>query len=102
MTTTEDLRASAQARRAEAADLRALAARLDRSHVHEITRLSGDTTWVGPTADALHGQVTRSRIELQQASDDLRRTALRLEIEAQDFDRAAVRAQALIPVAGLP
>lgn len=102
MTTTEELRASARARRAEAVDLRALAFRMDRSHVHELTRLSGDATWVGPTATALQAQVGRSRIELERASDDLRRTALRLEVEALDLDRAAMRAQMLVPLAGLP
>ena len=92
MTTPEDLRAQARRARVEADELRRLAALLDRSHVHELTRLAGDRTWIGPTADALAGAVTHAREQLARAAADLRRAAVAVDQEASDLERAAAQA----------
>ena len=92
MTTPEDLRAQARRARAEADDLRRLAALLDRSHVHELTRLSGDRTWIGPTADALAAAVAHAREQLARAAADARRAATVTDQEASDLERAAAQA----------
>jgi hypothetical protein len=89
MTTPEDLRAQARRARAEADELRRLAALLDRSHMHELTRLSGEQTWLGPTAAELATLVARGREQLERAAADLRRQALLSDHEASDLDRAA-------------
>jgi hypothetical protein len=99
MTTPEELRGSARLARVDAAELRTQAARLDRSHLHEIGRLAGDSTWLGPTAAALQRAIERSRCQLQAATDALRRDAMNLDAEASDLDRAAAQAQTLSLVA---
>ena len=92
MTTPEDLRAQARRARVDADELRRLAALLDRSHVYELTRLSGDRTWIGPTAEALAGAVAHAREQLERAAGDLRRGAVVADQEASDLDRAAAQA----------
>jgi len=92
MTTPEDLRAQARRARVDADELRRLAALLDRSHVHELTHLAGDRTWIGPTADALAGAVTHAREQLARAAADLRRGAVVADQEASDLERAAAQA----------
>jgi hypothetical protein len=92
MTTPEDLRAQARRARVDADELRRLAALLDRSHVHELTRLAGDRTWIGPTADALAGAVARARQQLERAAADVRRGAVAADQEASDLERAAAQA----------
>src|SRR6476619_3526199 len=92
MTTPEELRAQARRARAGADELRRLAALLDRSHVHELTRLAGDRTWIGPTADALAGVVAHARQQLEGAAADVRRGAVAADEEASDRERAAARA----------
>src|SRR6476469_1633298 len=100
MTTPEDLRAQARRARVEADELRRLATLLDRYHVHELTRLAGDRTWIGPTADALAAVVAQARGQLERAGADLRRAAVAADQEASDLERAA--AQASVPLtAGL-
>ena len=99
MTTPEDLRAQARRARVDADELRRLAALLDRSHVHELTRLAGDRTWIGPTADALAGAVAHAREQLARAAADLRRGATVADQEAGDLERAA--AQATVATAGV-
>jgi len=100
MTTPEDLRAQARRARVDADELRRLAALLDRSHVHELTRLAGDRTWFGPTADALAAAVAQVRGQLERAAADVRRGAVAADQEASDLERAA--AQATVPLlAGL-
>lgn len=98
MTTPEELHAAARRARADATELRTLAAGLTRSHVHQLTHLCGDTTWLGPTAAAFQADVTRSRHALDAAVDDLRRLAVLRDAEAVDLDRAAARAQAAAPM----
>jgi hypothetical protein len=100
MTTPEDLRAQARRARVEADELCRLAALLDRSHVHELTRLSGDRTWIGPTADALAGAVLHAREQLERAAADLRRGAVVADQDASDLERAA--AHATVAVAAGP
>jgi hypothetical protein len=102
MTTPEELRGSARRARVDAAELRTQAALLDRSHLHELSRLAGDSTWLGPTAAALQGAIERSRHQLQAATDVLRRDAMYLDAEASDLDRAAAQAHALSLVAVPP
>lgn len=92
MTTPEDLRVQARRARVDADELRRLAALLDRSHVHELTRLAGDRTWIGPTADALVGAVAHAREQLARAAADLRRGAMVADHEASDLERAATQA----------
>jgi len=92
MTTPDDLRAAARRARAEATELRTLAAGLDHSHVHELTRLGGDSTWVGPSASLFQAAVDRGRQEIGWAAADLRRAGTLLDQEASDLDRAAARA----------
>jgi hypothetical protein len=93
MTTVDELRAAARRARGDADALRAGAAGLDRSAVHELPRLAGDRTWVGPTAARVDQAVRRAGQELAAVSDDLRRHAARLDHEASDLERAAARAQ---------
>jgi uncharacterized protein YukE len=93
MTTPEELRDAARRGRADAADLRSLATGLARSHLHELTRLSGDGTWLGPTAAAFQAELTRGRHQVEAAIDDLRRVAALRDAEATDLDRAAMRTQ---------
>jgi hypothetical protein len=95
MSPPEALRAAARRARREAGDLRALASRLDHSHLHELTRLAGERTWVGPTASELQAAVSAGRHDLEGAADDLRRQAAVLDQEAEDCDRAAMRAELL-------
>jgi len=92
MTTPEDLRTQARRARVDADELRRLAALLDRSHVHELTRLAGDRTWIGPTADVLAGAVVHAREQLHGAAADLRRGAVVADQEASDLERAATQA----------
>ena len=100
MTTPEDLRAQARRARVDADELRRLASSLDRSHVHELTRLAGDRTWIGPTADALAAAVAHARGQLERAAADARHGAVAADQEASDLERAA--AQATVPLmAGL-
>ena len=99
MTTPEDLRAQARRARVEADELRRLAALLDRSHAHELTRLAGDRTWIGPTADALAGAIAHARQQLERAAADLRRGAVAADQEASDLERAASQAT-VAPTAG--
>ena len=94
MEAPEDLRRAAGRAREEATQLRRLAGRLDASHVHELARLSGDDTWVGPTATAFRDAVGHGRLELDAAATDLRRHAGLLELDAQELDGAARRAEA--------
>jgi hypothetical protein len=97
VTTVDELRAAARRARGDAEALRAGAAALDRSAVHELIGLAGDRTWVGPTAARLEQAVRRAGHELAGAADDLRRHASRLDHEAGDLERAAARMQ-LTPV----
>jgi hypothetical protein len=92
MTTPEDLRTQARRARVDADELRRLAALLDRSHVHELTRLAGDRTWIGPTADVLAGAVVHAREQLHGAAADLRCGAVVADQEASDLERAAAQA----------
>jgi hypothetical protein len=96
MTTPEELRAQARRAHVDADELRRLAALLDRSHVHELTRLAGDRTWIGPTADALAGALAHARQQLERAAADVRRGAVAAEQEASDLERAAAQAAALL------
>ena len=98
MTTADELRAAARRARQDADALRALAAGLDRSVIHDLTALAGDRTWVGPTAARLAQAVRTARHELDEAATALRRDASLLDHEAADLDRVAARAQlALVP-----
>ena len=92
MTTPDDLRAQARRARVDADELRRLAALLDRSHVHELTRLAGDRTWIGPTAGALADAVAYARGQLARAAADVRRGAVVADQEASDLERAATQA----------
>jgi hypothetical protein len=89
----EDLRAAARRARHEAAELRRLAARLDGSHAYQLGLLGGDRTWVGPTATAFQEEVRRCRLELDAAAGDLRHHAGVVELDAEELDRAAARAE---------
>ncbi len=100
MTTPEDLRAQARRARVDADELRRLASLLDHSHVHELTRLAGDRTWIGPTADALAAAVAHARGQLERAAADVRRGAVAADQEASDLERAA--AQATVPLMAGP
>jgi hypothetical protein len=93
MTTVDDLRAAARRARGDADALRAGAAALDRSAVHDLTRLAGDRTWVGPTAARVEQAVRTASHELAAAADDLRHQASRLDDEARELEHAAARAQ---------
>ena len=97
MTTADELRATARRARHDADALRALAAGLDRSIIHDLTALAGDRTWVGPTAARVEQAVRTARHELDGAAADLRREASLLDHEATDLERAAARTQ-LVPV----
>jgi hypothetical protein len=97
MTSVDELRAAARRARGDADALRAGAAGLDGSAVHELPRLAGDRTWVGPTAARFERAVRTAGQVLLAAADDLRRQAVRLDHEACDLERAAARAQ-LAPV----
>ncbi len=77
MTTADELRAAARRARQDADALRALAAGLDRSVIHDLTTLAGDRTWVGPTAARLEQAVRTARHELDEAAAALRRDASR-------------------------
>jgi hypothetical protein len=87
--TPEELRRAARHARSEALDLRRLASRLEASHVHQLAALSGDRTWLGPTATAFQDALRWSEVELRVAAADARRAAGRREQEACDLDRAA-------------
>jgi hypothetical protein len=89
----EELRAAARRARDEAQELRRLAARLDDSHAHQLGPLVGDRTWVGPTASAFQDELRRCRLELDAAAADLRHRGRGLEVDAQELDRAAARAE---------
>ena len=89
MTTVEELRSEARQARDDADALRALAAGLDRSAIHDLTHLAGDRTWVGPTASRLEQAVRSARHHLHESAGDLRRVAAVLDQEATDLDRAA-------------
>jgi len=95
--TVDELRAAARRARHDADALRAGAAGLDRSAVHDLPRLAGDRTWVGPAAARVDQAVRTAGHELAAVADDLRRQASRLDQEASDLERAAIRAQ-LAPV----
>ena len=98
VTTADELRGAARRARGDADALRAIAAGLDRSAIHDLTRLAGHDTWVGPTAARLEEAVRTARQELSAAADDLRREASLLDQEASDLERAAASAQlALVP-----
>jgi hypothetical protein len=88
---------AARRARGDADTLRAGAAGLDRSAVHDLPRLAGDRTWVGPTAAHVEHVVRTAGHEVAAVADDLRRQASRLDQEASDLERAAARAQ-LAPV----
>jgi hypothetical protein len=92
MASVDELRAAARRARGDADALRAAAARLDRSAVHDLPHLTGDRTWVGPTAARLEHAVRTAGHELAAAADDLRRQATRLDHEASDLEHAAARA----------
>jgi uncharacterized protein YukE len=100
MTTPEQLREAARRARADATELRFFATGLARSHIHELSRLSGDGIWLGPTAAAFQAEVTRSRHDVEAAIDDLHRMAVLRDAEAADLDRAATHAEALAPMVG--
>jgi hypothetical protein len=91
--TPEELRRAARRARDEALELRRLASGLDDSHVHHLAALSGDQTWLGPTATSFQGALRRSEAELRAAASDARRGACLREQEACDLDRAAARAE---------
>jgi hypothetical protein len=93
VTAVDELRGAARRARGDADALRAIAAGLDRSAVHDLTRLAGHRTWVGPTAARLEATVPTARQELSAAADDLRREASLLDHEAGDLERAAASAQ---------
>jgi hypothetical protein len=81
-------------RRASA--LRAVAAAVDRSLVHELLARSGPTTWVGPTATWFDEVVRVASGAADRARDDLHATARRLEQRADELraERAASYASA--------
>jgi hypothetical protein len=95
--TVDELRAAARRARHDADALRAGAAGLDRSAVHDLPRLAGDRTWVGPAAARAEQAVRTAGHELAAVAADLRRQASRLDQEASDLERATARAQ-LVPV----
>ena len=96
MTTPAQLRDAARRARRDADDLRRQAAALDASHLHALPALVGDRTWVGPMASELQDEVRRSLAEITDTAAGLRAQAMRLDQDASDLDRAAVRAELLI------
>jgi hypothetical protein len=68
-----------------AAALRAVAADLDRSIVHELRSLSGPDTWIGPTATWFEDVALGAARATDAARDDLRSAARRLELRAEDL-----------------
>jgi uncharacterized protein YukE len=75
-----------EALRARAGALRALAARLDASVIHDLLAAAGDDTWRGPTADAFGDSVRRAQRGCDDAGEELRAAARALELAA---DQAA-------------
>lgn len=59
--------------------LRSLARRLEQLELASLVRSSTPDTWTGPTADAATAMLLRHRHALQQAVDQLRATARRLD-----------------------
>jgi hypothetical protein len=88
VTTVDELRSQARQARQDADALRALAAGLDQSVIHDLAHLAGDRTWVGPAASRLEQAVRAARYQLHEAAGDLRRVAAVLDQEATDLDRA--------------
>jgi hypothetical protein len=83
--------ADAEALRARARALRALARRVDASVLAELVGLGGDDTWRGPTAFAFQTDARRADRWREDAVASLHRAATRLEDRAAELDRQAFR-----------
>jgi hypothetical protein len=68
-----------------AAELRAVAAELDRSILHHLQSLSGPDTWVGPTATWFDDVALGAARAADAARDDLHAAARRLELRAAEL-----------------
>jgi hypothetical protein len=83
--------ASAEALRARAHALRALARRVDASVLGDLLHVGGDETWRGPTAFAFQTDARRADRWREDAVASLRRAATQLEARAAELDRQAFR-----------
>ena len=72
--------------RRRAGNLRALADRIDRSVLHDATRLGGDDVWRGPAADDYRVACHTAELLLADSTTGLRRAARLLEQTAHDLD----------------
>jgi hypothetical protein len=81
----------AEALRARARALRALAGRVDESVLADLLRAGGDDTWRGPTAFAFQTDARRADRWRQDAVAGLRRAARHLEATAAEADRQRLR-----------
>ena len=83
--------ADAEALRARARALRAVAQRVDRSVLADLVRAGGDDTWRGPTAFAFQTDARRADRWREDAVASLRRAATQLDARAGELERQAYR-----------
>jgi len=72
--------------RLRAANLRHLAAAIERSVVMTLDEVAGDDTWSSPRARLCETMLARNLQQLHQAADDLRDTAFRMLARAGELD----------------
>jgi hypothetical protein len=72
--------------RQRAADLRHLAAAIERSLVMTLPEAAADATWTSARARLCGSMLERNLHQLHQAADDLRHTACRMQARASELD----------------
>ena len=84
--------------RASADELRRLASAIEASPVMELDRYAGEDTVTGPRFDELLIRLRRCQHDLFAQAEELRWTAHRWHLQADELDAAALRAAALTPI----
>jgi hypothetical protein len=68
--------------------LRDLARSIDRSVVMTLDEVAGEATWSSPRARLCEAMLARNLHQLHEAADDLRDTAFRMQVRAEELELA--------------
>lgn len=72
--------------RRRAGHLRALATAMESTPAMSLDAHAGDATWIGPRPQLCASLLASSQRQVHRAADDLRATALRFELHAEELE----------------